>query len=122
MTHGHTMCTRIPFKDVMQAIADFAFVNSPFPLILSFENHCRCVCVFACDRVCVCVCVCPCVCVCVCATVTTRALSQPLPVCLSAFVSVSPFLLLLTPRFKSPPQMRKMAAYCKAIFGDLLQK
>ncbi|EGD77973.1 phospholipase C gamma 1 [Salpingoeca rosetta] len=62
VTHGHTMCTRVPFKGVIQAIADFAFVNNPFPVILSFENHC------------------------------------------------------------SPPQMRKMAAYCKATFGDLLQK
>eukprot|EP01147_Barroeca_monosierra_P002092 gene2092-5146_t len=61
VTHGHTMCTRISFQAVMQAVADFAFVNSPWPIILSFENHC------------------------------------------------------------SPSQMRKIAAYCKSIFGDLLQ-
>lgn len=41
VTHGHTMCTRISFQAVMQAVADFAFVNSPWPIILSFENHCR---------------------------------------------------------------------------------
>lgn len=30
----------LTFQDVIQAIADTAFVTSDFPVILSFENHC----------------------------------------------------------------------------------
>ncbi|EDQ91827.1 uncharacterized protein MONBRDRAFT_21166 [Monosiga brevicollis MX1] len=41
VTHGMTLCTQILFKDVMRAIAEYAFVNSPWPVILSFENHCN---------------------------------------------------------------------------------
>eukprot|EP00049_Salpingoeca_infusionum_P008537 m.141773 g.141773 ORF g.141773 m.141773 type:complete len:1199 (-) comp14042_c0_seq10:362-3958(-) len=40
VTHGLTMCTRIPFVTVIKAIAESAFINSPYPVILSFENHC----------------------------------------------------------------------------------
>ncbi|XP_027200087.2 no receptor potential A [Dermatophagoides pteronyssinus] len=40
ITHGKAMCTDILFKDVIYAIRDCAFVTSPYPLILSFENHC----------------------------------------------------------------------------------
>ncbi|XP_041352677.1 1-phosphatidylinositol 4,5-bisphosphate phosphodiesterase beta-1-like [Gigantopelta aegis] len=40
ITHGFTMCTEIPFKDVIEAIALCAFKTSEYPLILSFENHC----------------------------------------------------------------------------------
>ncbi|XP_066064221.1 1-phosphatidylinositol 4,5-bisphosphate phosphodiesterase beta-3 isoform X5 [Chamaea fasciata] len=39
VTHGFTMTTEIPFKDVIEAIAESAFKTSPFPVILSFENH-----------------------------------------------------------------------------------
>ncbi|XP_008434128.1 1-phosphatidylinositol 4,5-bisphosphate phosphodiesterase beta-3 isoform X2 [Poecilia reticulata] len=39
ITHGFTMTTEIPFKDVIEAIAETAFKASPYPLILSFENH-----------------------------------------------------------------------------------
>ncbi|KAF5902484.1 1-phosphatidylinositol 4,5-bisphosphate phosphodiesterase beta-3-like, partial [Clarias magur] len=39
ITHGFTMTTEIPFKDVIEAIAESAFKASPYPLILSFENH-----------------------------------------------------------------------------------
>ncbi|XP_069500965.1 1-phosphatidylinositol 4,5-bisphosphate phosphodiesterase beta-3 [Ambystoma mexicanum] len=39
ITHGFTMTTEIPFKEVIEAIAESAFKTSPFPLILSFENH-----------------------------------------------------------------------------------
>lgn len=39
ITHGFTMTTEIPFKDVIEAIAESAFKTSPYPLILSFENH-----------------------------------------------------------------------------------
>ncbi|KAL8559637.1 1-phosphatidylinositol 4,5-bisphosphate phosphodiesterase beta-4 [Nucella lapillus] len=40
ITHGKAMCTDILFKDVIQAIAETAFVTSDYPVILSFENHC----------------------------------------------------------------------------------
>uniref|UniRef100_A0A4W3K1H2 Phosphoinositide phospholipase C n=1 Tax=Callorhinchus milii TaxID=7868 RepID=A0A4W3K1H2_CALMI len=39
ITHGFTMTTEIFFKDVIEAIAESAFKTSPYPLILSFENH-----------------------------------------------------------------------------------
>ncbi|CAM1326028.1 PLCE1 (predicted) [Pycnogonum litorale] len=38
--HGHTLTTKIPFKDVVEAINKSAFVTSPYPVILSIENHC----------------------------------------------------------------------------------
>uniref|UniRef100_A0A8C4WXQ8 1-phosphatidylinositol 4,5-bisphosphate phosphodiesterase n=1 Tax=Eptatretus burgeri TaxID=7764 RepID=A0A8C4WXQ8_EPTBU len=39
ITHGFTMTTEILFRDVIEAIADCAFKTSPYPIILSFENH-----------------------------------------------------------------------------------
>uniref|UniRef100_A0A8C4IER2 Phosphoinositide phospholipase C n=1 Tax=Dicentrarchus labrax TaxID=13489 RepID=A0A8C4IER2_DICLA len=39
ITHGFTMTTEISFKEVIEAIAESAFKTSPFPIILSFENH-----------------------------------------------------------------------------------
>ncbi|XP_033992421.1 1-phosphatidylinositol 4,5-bisphosphate phosphodiesterase beta-3 isoform X2 [Trematomus bernacchii] len=39
ITHGFTMTTEIPFKEVIEAIAESAFKTSAYPLILSFENH-----------------------------------------------------------------------------------
>jgi hypothetical protein len=38
--HGHTLTSKIKFRDVIKAIADHAFAVSPYPLILSLENHC----------------------------------------------------------------------------------
>ena len=38
--HGHTLTTKIPFKSVVEAIHLSAFVTSPYPVILSVENHC----------------------------------------------------------------------------------
>ncbi|XP_048465124.1 1-phosphatidylinositol 4,5-bisphosphate phosphodiesterase epsilon-1 [Rhincodon typus] len=38
--HGHTLTTKIPFKDVIESINRSAFVNSEMPVILSIENHC----------------------------------------------------------------------------------
>ncbi|XP_050359316.1 1-phosphatidylinositol 4,5-bisphosphate phosphodiesterase epsilon-1-like [Nymphalis io] len=38
--HGHTFTTKIPFRRVVETIARSAFVTSPYPLILSIENHC----------------------------------------------------------------------------------
>ncbi|PNJ24276.1 1-phosphatidylinositol 4,5-bisphosphate phosphodiesterase beta-1 isoform X2 [Pongo pygmaeus] len=39
ITHGFTMTTEISFKEVIEAIAECAFKTSPFPILLSFENH-----------------------------------------------------------------------------------
>ncbi|KAA0708139.1 1-phosphatidylinositol 4,5-bisphosphate phosphodiesterase beta-1 [Triplophysa tibetana] len=39
ITHGFTMTSEVSFKDVIEAIAESAFKTSPFPIILSFENH-----------------------------------------------------------------------------------
>lgn len=38
--HGHTLTTKIKFKDTVKTIRDNAFVKSDFPVILSIENHC----------------------------------------------------------------------------------
>ncbi|KAM6964739.1 1-phosphatidylinositol 4,5-bisphosphate phosphodiesterase epsilon-1 isoform 1-T1 [Tautogolabrus adspersus] len=38
--HGHTLTTKIPFKDTVEAVNRSAFVNSDMPVILSIENHC----------------------------------------------------------------------------------
>ena len=38
--HGHTFTTKIQFKSVVEAINRSAFVTSPYPVILSIENHC----------------------------------------------------------------------------------
>lgn len=39
VTHGHTLTSKVPFRDVIQAIGKYAFVASPYPLILSLEVH-----------------------------------------------------------------------------------
>lgn len=38
--HGHTLTTKILFKDIIKAINISAFMTSPYPVILSLENHC----------------------------------------------------------------------------------
>ena len=38
--HGHTLTTKISFWEVVVAIKKSAFVTSPYPVILSIENHC----------------------------------------------------------------------------------
>ncbi|XP_046546164.1 LOW QUALITY PROTEIN: inactive phospholipase C-like protein 2 [Haliotis rubra] len=38
--HGHTLTSKISFKAVIEAIRDYAFVKSEYPVILSIENHC----------------------------------------------------------------------------------
>ncbi|XP_053309606.1 1-phosphatidylinositol 4,5-bisphosphate phosphodiesterase delta-3 [Spea bombifrons] len=38
--HGHTLTSKILFKDVIATIRDYAFKYSPYPVILSLENHC----------------------------------------------------------------------------------
>ncbi|NXS55691.1 PLCD3 phosphodiesterase, partial [Brachypteracias leptosomus] len=38
--HGHTLTSKILFRDVIESIRDHAFVQSPYPVILSLETHC----------------------------------------------------------------------------------
>lgn len=38
--HGHTLTTRILFRDVINAMAEFNFRVTPYPVVLSIENHC----------------------------------------------------------------------------------
>lgn len=39
VTHGRTLTSKVPFDDVIAAVAQYAFVSSPYPLILSLEVH-----------------------------------------------------------------------------------
>ncbi|XP_015262131.1 PREDICTED: 1-phosphatidylinositol 4,5-bisphosphate phosphodiesterase epsilon-1 isoform X2 [Gekko japonicus] len=38
--HGHTLTSKIPFKEVVEAIDRNAFITSDMPIIISIENHC----------------------------------------------------------------------------------
>uniref|UniRef100_A0A8C4E5J0 Phosphoinositide phospholipase C n=1 Tax=Dicentrarchus labrax TaxID=13489 RepID=A0A8C4E5J0_DICLA len=38
--HGHTLTSKVIFRDVIKAIKDYAFKTSEYPVILSLENHC----------------------------------------------------------------------------------
>lgn len=38
--HGHTLTSKILFKDVVAAVKEHGFSVSPYPIILSLENHC----------------------------------------------------------------------------------
>ncbi|XP_022621739.1 1-phosphatidylinositol 4,5-bisphosphate phosphodiesterase delta-3-A-like [Seriola dumerili] len=38
--HGHTFTSKVPFVEVIETINEYAFKASPYPLILSLENHC----------------------------------------------------------------------------------
>ncbi|XP_051894869.1 1-phosphatidylinositol 4,5-bisphosphate phosphodiesterase delta-3-like isoform X2 [Pristis pectinata] len=38
--HGYTLTSKILFKSVITTIRDYAFTVSPYPVILSLENHC----------------------------------------------------------------------------------
>uniref|UniRef100_A0A8C3HH47 Phosphoinositide phospholipase C n=1 Tax=Chrysemys picta bellii TaxID=8478 RepID=A0A8C3HH47_CHRPI len=38
--HGHTLTSKIPFKDVVSTLGQYAFQASDYPVILSLENHC----------------------------------------------------------------------------------
>lgn len=40
--HGHTLTSKILFKDVVEAVNDYAFCVSDYPVIISIENHCSC--------------------------------------------------------------------------------
>ena len=38
--HGHTLTSKIAFRDVVEAVAEWAFKSNRMPVILSLENHC----------------------------------------------------------------------------------
>lgn len=38
--HGHTLTSKITFENVCIAINHYAFYSSPYPIVLSIENHC----------------------------------------------------------------------------------
>ncbi|XP_061571837.1 1-phosphatidylinositol 4,5-bisphosphate phosphodiesterase delta-4-like isoform X1 [Cololabis saira] len=38
--HGHTLTSKILFKDVVAAVGSYAFKVSDYPVLLSLENHC----------------------------------------------------------------------------------
>ncbi|XP_035527314.1 1-phosphatidylinositol 4,5-bisphosphate phosphodiesterase delta-1b isoform X3 [Morone saxatilis] len=38
--HGYTLTSKILFRDAIQAIKEYAFKTSDYPVILSLENHC----------------------------------------------------------------------------------
>jgi phosphatidylinositol phospholipase C, delta len=38
--HGKTFTTKVALREVCQAIAKYAFVASPYPIIISAEIHC----------------------------------------------------------------------------------
>ncbi|XP_030612130.1 1-phosphatidylinositol 4,5-bisphosphate phosphodiesterase delta-1a isoform X1 [Archocentrus centrarchus] len=38
--HGHTLTSKVLFKDVIKVIKEYAFKTSEYPVILSLENHC----------------------------------------------------------------------------------
>ena len=38
--HGNTMTSRIYVRDICQAVKDFGFVTTPYPIVLSLEVHC----------------------------------------------------------------------------------
>ena len=38
--HGHTFTSKITFQDVLSTIKEYAFIASPYPVVLSLEVHC----------------------------------------------------------------------------------
>ncbi|XP_055346908.1 1-phosphatidylinositol 4,5-bisphosphate phosphodiesterase delta-1-like [Paramacrobiotus metropolitanus] len=40
ITHGRTLTSNIYFRDVVTVIKEYGFRTSPYPVILSIENHC----------------------------------------------------------------------------------
>lgn len=38
--HGHTLTSKITFKEVLETVRDYGFVATPYPVILSLEVHC----------------------------------------------------------------------------------
>ncbi|QQP51733.1 Phosphoinositide phospholipase C [Caligus rogercresseyi] len=40
VTHGNTLCTKVDFLSVVRSIREHAFATSPYPVIISIEDHC----------------------------------------------------------------------------------
>ena len=38
--HGKTLTSKVPVKDICEAIDKYAFVTSPYPVVISAEVHC----------------------------------------------------------------------------------
>ena len=38
--HGKTLTTKVSLRDICKAISRYAFVTSPYPIIISAEVHC----------------------------------------------------------------------------------
>lgn len=38
--HGKTLTSKVPLRDICEAIAKYAFVTSPYPVLISAEVHC----------------------------------------------------------------------------------
>ncbi|KAL0482336.1 phosphatidylinositol phospholipase C, delta [Acrasis kona] len=38
--HGHTLTSKITFRDVIVCIKQYAFTKTPYPVVLSLETHC----------------------------------------------------------------------------------
>jgi len=38
--HGHTLTSKITFKEVLETVRDYGFKVSDYPVILSLEVHC----------------------------------------------------------------------------------
>mmetsp|Transcript_2052 Transcript_2052/g.6104 ORF Transcript_2052/g.6104 Transcript_2052/m.6104 type:complete len:551 (-) Transcript_2052:36-1688(-) len=41
VTHGGTLTTKAPFRDMIEAVRDHGFAASPYPVIVTLENHCK---------------------------------------------------------------------------------
>ena len=39
--HGNTLTSKVSVRDICHAIAKYAFVTSPYPVMISAENHCN---------------------------------------------------------------------------------
>lgn len=39
--HKHTLTAKVKLIDVVETINDYAFKNSPYPVIISLENNCK---------------------------------------------------------------------------------
>ena len=38
--HGKTLTSKVALRDICEAIAKYAFITSPYPIIISAEIHC----------------------------------------------------------------------------------
>ena len=39
VTHGGTACKPVDLRKCLEAIKEFGFVKTPYPVIVTFENH-----------------------------------------------------------------------------------